>query len=128
MIVLDENFPRGQRELLKSWRFPARQIGIDLGREGMKDDELIPFLVQLTRPTHFTLDRGWYERKLVHKRYGIFVLECRFSEAAAFTRRVLRYPEFNTQAKRLGKVVRASHDGLTGWTLASESEQHWDWT
>ena len=65
MIVLDENFTESQRQLLRGWRISVRQIGYDIGRSGMDDDEIIPFLLRLRRPTFFTLDRGFYKRELV---------------------------------------------------------------
>ena len=128
MIVLDQNYPKDQREILRSWRIPIRQIGFEIGRAGMKDDELVPFLIQLSLPAFFTLDRGWYERRLLHPRYGLILLEVRDSEVASFTRRVLKHPGFSTRARRLAKVVRASHDGLTGWVQGSEAELHWSWS
>jgi hypothetical protein len=38
-------------------------------------------------------------------------------------RRVLRHPRLNTQAKRLGAVVRASHRGLGVWRLHAQAEE-----
>jgi hypothetical protein len=43
LIIIDENFPEAQRHLLRVWRISARQIGFEIGRDGMKDDEIIPF-------------------------------------------------------------------------------------
>ncbi len=38
MIILDENFPESQRQLLRGWRVPPiRQIGYEVGRSGMQD-------------------------------------------------------------------------------------------
>lgn len=51
MIILDENFPDSQRQLLKSWRISFKQIAFELGREGLKDDGIIPLLHQLKNPT-----------------------------------------------------------------------------
>jgi len=34
MNILDENIPEGQRQLLRSWRIQAKQIGHDIGRQG----------------------------------------------------------------------------------------------
>jgi len=56
MRVLDENIIRGQRDLLRRWRVPFRQIGEELGRAGVQDAEIIPLLVQLKKPTFFTRD------------------------------------------------------------------------
>ena len=85
----------------------------------MKDDELVPFLIQLPRPSFFTMDRGWYMRSLLHARYFVAVLEVPDNEAAGVMRRILKHPDFSTQAGRLGKVIRASHGGMTGWKIGA---------
>jgi hypothetical protein len=41
MIVLDENIIASQRERLRAWRVPFRQIGHEIGRQGMEDTEEI---------------------------------------------------------------------------------------
>jgi len=41
VIVLDENFPENQRQLLKGWHIRFRQVGYEIGRSGMKDHEII---------------------------------------------------------------------------------------
>lgn len=43
MIILDENFPESQRQLLRGWRVPLRQIGYEVGRKGMQDEKILPF-------------------------------------------------------------------------------------
>ena len=58
MLVLDENLPAGQRQLLRKWRVRFRVIGIDLSRRGTSDDDLIPVLHHLPQPTFFSLDRS----------------------------------------------------------------------
>jgi len=58
MIILDENIPEDQRQLLRSWRVPARQIGFEVGRPSMQDEEILPFLHRLKKSTFFT--RGWW--------------------------------------------------------------------
>jgi hypothetical protein len=55
MIVLDENFPESQRQLLRGWRFRIHQVGYEVGRKGLKDTEIIPLLFQLRTPTFFPL-------------------------------------------------------------------------
>ena len=45
MIVLDENIPEDQRLLLRSWRIRAYQIGRDVGRAGIKDEQIIPLRI-----------------------------------------------------------------------------------
>jgi hypothetical protein len=44
LILLDENILDGQRLLLEASGVAARQIGVDVGRKGMKDDEVVVFL------------------------------------------------------------------------------------
>lgn len=56
MNLLDENVPADQRSQLVTWGIPIHQIGIGVGRKGMKDDEIIPFLHTLRDTTFFTRD------------------------------------------------------------------------
>ena len=46
MIVLDENILGSQRTQLRWWRVHLCQIGIDVGRKGMQDDEIITLLAR----------------------------------------------------------------------------------
>jgi len=127
MNILDENIIDNQRRQLKSWRVSVRQIGYEIGRKGMKDRKIIPFLHQLSHPTFFTRDDGFYERRLCHTGYCLVYLDVRKEEVATFVRRVLRHREFKTKAKRMGKVIRASHIGLSVWNLYAEKEERFDW-
>lgn len=127
MIILDENFPEGQRQLLRVWRIPIRQIGYEVGRKGMKDHEIIPFLHTLSRPTFFTLDLGFYRRNLCHAGYCLACMDVWQYEAAVFVRRLLRHVHFKTKAKRMGTIIRAHHDGISVWHLNTEQEMHLDW-
>jgi hypothetical protein len=58
MNILDENISKNQRQLLESWRVSIKQIGVNIGRSGMKDDEILSFLHHQRRPTflHATTD------------------------------------------------------------------------
>ena len=128
MNILDENVLESQRQLLQKWRVPFRQIGYEVGRKGMTDDEIIPFLLSLRQPTFFTIDRHFCNRSLCHARYGVVYLDVKQIEAATFVRRLLHHREFDTQAKRMGTVVRASHAGLAVWRLHAEQEVRFGWT
>lgn len=122
MNILDENIIDSQSQLLKSWRIRIRQIGVDISRKGIKDDEIIPFLLAQRHPTFFTRDLGFYNFRLCHARYSIVCLAVGQYEVARFIRRFLRYPHFNTQRKRMGKVIRVSSSGLQYWQLHGERE------
>ena len=44
MNLLDENILASQRELLRSWKISARQIGFDFQPKGLQDDQIISML------------------------------------------------------------------------------------
>ena len=127
MNVLDENIIDNQRRQLQSRRVYVRQLGNELGRKGMKDSEIIPFLRDLSQPTFFTRDDDFYDRKLRHAGYCLVYLDVRKEEAAVFIRRFLRHPEFKTKARRMGRVIRVSHVGLSAWMLHAEQEERFEW-
>jgi hypothetical protein len=126
--VLDENILESQRQLLRAWRVPVRQIGHELGRKGMQDEQLVPFLLTLRRPTLFTRDLGFYDRALCHSRYGVVVLAVGQYEAAHFVRLLLRHSDFATQASRMGAVLRLMHTGLAAWRLHAARELRLAWS
>lgn len=124
MNILDENIPDNQRHILRNWRIRVRQIGHEVGRQGMADEEIIPLLHQLGPVTFFTRDDDFYHRHLCHNRYCLVCLAVGQYEVASFIRRFLRHPMFNTNAKRMGKVIRVSHVGMRMWQLhVAEAEE-----
>jgi hypothetical protein len=127
VIILDENIPEDQRVSLNGWRIAVQQIGFNNGRKGMKDDEIIPFLHQLRRPTFFTRDWGFYDRTLCHARYSLVFLAVEKQESAVFIRRLLHQPNFRTQTQRMGTVIRVSQRGLSWWGLHAIKEIRQGW-
>ncbi len=127
MNILDENLPRDQVELLRAWRIRCRWTSRDLALQGLQDDEIIPRLLRLSRPTFFSRDSDFYRRELAHARYCLVWLDADVEETAFFIRRVLNHTALNTQAKRMGKVVRVHPDGLEYWTKAASSPTKLDW-
>lgn len=127
MIILDENFPESQRQLLKGWRVSFRQIAFEIGHEGMKDDEIIPLLHGLNQPTLFTLDEDFFKPKLRHRQYCLIYIDVAQYESAAFIRRTLKHTVLSTKAKRMGKVIRVSHSGLMVWELHAEDRIQLPW-
>jgi hypothetical protein len=105
----------------------VRQIGSDLGRKGMKDEEIIPLLHTLNDPIFFTRDLGFYDRRLCHPRYCLVCLVIGKEEVASFVRRFLRHPEVDTKAKRLDTVIRITHKGFSIWhrNAAKEAQINW---
>ena len=127
MNVLDENIPESQRRLLQTKRIRVCQIGRDVGRKGMKDDEIIPLLHQLDRPTFFTLDGDFYNRRLCHEAYCLVHLKVEDETVAESIRRFLRHPTLNAKAKRMGCVVRVEPRQMTLWRLHEQQEVRRAW-
>ncbi len=127
MNILDENIIESQCLLLRSWRIPFRQIGFQVGFHGMKDQQIIPLLLRLPRPTFFTRDADFFDRNLCHEKYCLVNLAVRKDEAAVFIRRLLRFGQFNTVSKRMGAVIQVSHTGLVVWRFHVESPIHYSW-
>jgi len=127
MNILDENRVKSQRQLLRSWRISFRHISDDLGMGGIQDEEIIPLLHRLSRPTFFTSDSDFYKSRLCHARYCIVYLAVEEDEAASFIRRLLRHRAFDTEAKRMGSVIRVSQTGLTVWRFHQEKPLELAW-
>jgi hypothetical protein len=127
MNVLDENVTESQRSLLRRKRIALRQIGRELGREGMKDEAIIALLHQLDRPTFFTLDGDFCDGRLCHRGYCLVHVNVAEDRVAEYVRRVLRHRELNSKAKRMGLVIRASPSGLSVWGVHQKQEGHLSW-
>jgi len=127
VIVLDENIVESQRAQHHSWRIHICQIGQDVGREGMDDDEIIPLLRTLRRPTFASRDRDFFEKALCSDRYCLVCLDVRPLEVADYMRRLLRHPEFKTWAQRKGRVVRVSPTGILSWCPGARRLRRFRW-
>jgi len=125
--ILGENILEDQRQLLRNWGVPLRQIGYEAGWKGMQDEEIISFLLRLRRPTLLTLDRDFYQRGLCHARYSLVFLDVKQSEAARFARPRTppSRPEHPRQAD--GSRHRASHTGVAVWRLHVDQEVCLGW-
>ena len=106
LIVLDENILEGQRQLLEAAGVVAHQLGVDIGRKGMKDEEITALLRSQRGATFFTRDADFYREEVRHRSYCVVVTNAGQSEVAGFIRRFLSHPDFDTPAKRVGRVVR----------------------
>jgi hypothetical protein len=122
MIILDENIPESQRQILERRRIRCYQIGVNLGTKGLQDEAVPSLLVRARHPTFFTRDQGFYEPRVCHARYCVVCLVVGRDEVAAFVQRLLRHPHFDSHVKRLGTVVRVSSAGIRLWRLRQESE------
>ncbi len=62
----------------------------------------------LDRPTFFTLDGDFNDRRLCHERYCLVYLNVAEETVAEYVRRLLRHRELNSRAKRLAVLFRFS--------------------
>jgi hypothetical protein len=128
MKVLDEHIIAQQCENLRQWRIPFRQIGWHLSARGALDENLIPVLQQLSKPTFFTHDKDFFEASLCHSHYAIVYLDVADTETAEFIWRVLRHRMFDTSAKRMGIVARAQVGGVQYWAKGKSPLQSAKWS
>src|SRR6266436_10410542 len=96
MNILDENIPKPQPELLERRRIGVKQIGVNIGRKGMLDEEIVPLLRILRNSTFFTRDSDFYGRGLCDSKYCLVYLSIDKTEAASFVLRFLHHPDFKT--------------------------------
>jgi hypothetical protein len=50
MLVLDENLPARERQLLRDWRIRFRVIGVDVAARGTDDEHLLPVPMSVPWP------------------------------------------------------------------------------
>jgi hypothetical protein len=127
MNILDENIPDSQRQLLRSWRIKFRQIGYEIGNQGIKDENIIPLLHRFKPATFFTRDMDFYSFRLCHSDYCLVCLDVNQYESASFIRRFLRHSHFNTKTKRLGRVCLITHLGIRAWKIHDKEKQIIAW-
>lgn len=127
MNILDENIAASQWQLLRASRIHVRQIGYDIARKGVTDEAIIPLFHSIGGVTFFTHDDDFYKRELCHASYCLAHLDVGQYEVARFVRAFLKHPAFNTQAKRMGKVIRVGAAGLRVWRLHTDIEQVMGW-
>jgi len=126
--ILDENIGRSQCQQLAAWKIHFRRIGVEIGRQGLKDrEEIIPLLHRLKRPTFFTLDRGFYHPTLRYQEYCLVFLDVWEDHTAEYIRRFLRHTAFRTRSQRMGKVVRLRHSSMSYWQVHQRGERVLAW-
>ncbi|MEW6585338.1 MAG: DUF5615 family PIN-like protein [Nitrospirota bacterium] len=127
MYILDENIPESQRQLLRSWRIHCRQIGHEIGKQGISDTAILSLLHKGKSATFFTRDLGFYKQKNCHRDSCLIILEVGQYEVASFIRRVLKHSHFSSKTKRMGRVVRITHDKIRYLNKQTEHEMEVPW-
>ncbi|HUD99562.1 MAG TPA: hypothetical protein VMR62_08305 [Bryobacteraceae bacterium] len=119
MILLDENSLRSQREFLEARRLPVRKVGLDWGRPGMTDGEILTELRGARQVTFFTRDADFYRRSLCHPAYCLVVIAASAEQLASYATRLLRHRSFRTHALRMAKVLRLQPSRILCWVRNS---------
>ena len=112
--VLDELFDESVYEQLKARRIAIDKVGEGFGNTGWLDEHILQALHGSGKTFH-TRDHGFYYRSHAHSSYCIVYYDVPLAEMAAYIRRVLRHPQLNTHAKRLGKVIKVTGQRIEFW-------------
>jgi hypothetical protein len=115
MLVIDENVSELEVSRLRKWGIRVRLIGEDVAEGGTTDENLLAALLRLTRPVLGSQDADFFRFGHSHAKYGLVWLDIKPNEVAAYIRRFLKKPEFDTQGKRLGVVARIHPRGGQFW-------------
>lgn len=119
--------PAEERDLLTSWKIRYRQVGRDVGRVGMTDQDILPLLRRLKPATLFTRDLGLYRREHRDPRFALVSLAVKESDTANSIRRFLAHPGFSTDAHRLGHVFLVSFEAIRVWAPRAAREKRVGW-
>jgi hypothetical protein len=95
VTILDEDIPDDLYQLLLSWRLRIGRIGIDVGRLGMKDREIV-CSIRCTGQ-HSSLSIEAFQAEPVSWPLLFGYLDVHEAQAAEYIRRTLRDEEFNTR-------------------------------
>ena len=128
MIILDHNIPKDQAEQLRRHRVRFRQIGFEVGRPEWDDQqEILRFLHASKHTTFFTRDLGFFRARLRHANYCLVALTVPVLETAHHISKLLRHPNFNTRAKRNGKVMKVSTQSIIFWERGRQRQSTTRW-
>src|SRR5438309_9774743 len=104
-----------------------RQVGLDWGRKGMSDDEVVSALHRLKRVTFLTQDSDFYLRENSHSSCCVVLLAVEQRKMAQYAVRFLRHRSFRTFASRQGKVIRVQPTGIVYWERNASREIEVAW-
>jgi hypothetical protein len=117
MLVLDENVSENEIWRLRKAGIALRVIGVDIAPKSISDENIVPLLLTLKKPTFFTRDRDFWNADLCHPKYALVFLDVPEieGEVARHIRLFLRDPRFKTAASRLGKVFQIQPSAIRYW-------------
>ena len=145
LLALGLTFVAGQ---LIAWVYVFTHSGLSYSRSFVGSLVVLPVLVcilhchkwmhrpnrlsllhRLKQPTLFPRDRDFWKAKLCHPRYALVYMDIPEDEGlvAAYIRRLLRHPEFDTNGKRLGKVIHVHQTGVKFWQRGTRTLKSVEW-
>ena len=105
----------------------ARFFGQDFAEAGLLDEHIIPLFHKMGNITFITRDRGFYKPSFAHEKYCLIVLGTGQNEVATYLRKLLNHPEFNTNKKRMGKIIYNSYTRIHYYTINDHEEKELIW-
>ena len=126
--IIDELVHGETIELLREKHIATVQVGKGWGQSGWLDlEQIIPNL-HGTGCTFHTQDCGFFKSILAHSTYCLVCYD-RISphQLAYWIVRFLHHLGFSTHAKRLGKVVRVTPDGIEIWQIHHRKKVKVEW-
>jgi hypothetical protein len=123
MIVLDEQLlGRNLEHEIAKWYSGKVLFITDLRPNSVIKDEAMPELLRRQiQPTFVAInEKDFWHKIVVDKRYGVICFawpDSRVREIPPSLRLLLRRSEFNTKAKRMGKVIRVADEKINYYTL-----------
>jgi hypothetical protein len=129
MLIIDENISEHEVWRLREWGITVRRIGAEIAAPSIADENIIPILHHLKHPTFFSRDQDFWKVRLAHPNYCLVFLDIpeHEGEIALAIRRFLRHSDFNSHAKRMGKVVRLHLNRIHYWQLSKQFLSGIEW-
>jgi hypothetical protein len=115
--IFDENFPAPVVESIQRKVRSVAQVGVNWGEAGWLDVEQILPHLHRSKATFHTLDVGFFKRRYAHRDYCLVYYDVPEAKLADWVLRFVRHPQFNTHAKRLGRVVKVTPLKMACWEI-----------
>jgi hypothetical protein len=123
MIVLDEQLlGRDLEELISTWYRGNVCFITDLRPDTIIKDDAIPMLLrQQSQPTFVTINERDFWRKVeIDNNFCVVCFtfpDHRAQEISSSLRAILQHPDFNTKAKRMGRVLRVTDNNIAYYSV-----------
>jgi hypothetical protein len=128
-LVLDEQLRVELLPVLRKWITvrPLKDLRPD---QRILDDRAPALLQTLKQPTLITIDKDFWDRRLCNPNYCILHFALRDGEQKlipGLLRALFHHPEFQTRARRMGKVAQVSTTGIVYWQFQKPVQVRITW-